>query len=591
MPSKKTVRKLAAILSADAVGYSRLMGRDEETTVRTITEYRRLMEEVIKRNRGRVVDSPGDNLLAEFPSVIDALGGAVEVQKELHSRNRERLSRQRMDFRIGINLGDVITQGGRLYGDGVNIAARLEGLAEPGGVSISGPVHDQVEGKIDLRFEFQGEQQVKNITKPVRVYRVVMDSASSSRGQETGDLAGDQAFTLPDKPSIAVLPFLNMSNDPEQDYLADGMSENIITSLSKIPQLFVIARNSAFTYKGRAVKVQQIGRELGVGYVLEGSVRRAGQRVRITAQLIEADTGHHLWAERYDRELKDIFDLQDEITVRIMREMQVKLTEGEQACEWLRRGPENLEAYERGLRGMELFRRFSPEDNFQARRLFEEGIALDRQSPGNYVMLAWTHVVDVLNGSSESPVRAVEQAAELAKTALALDESQADAHSLLGYIHLLKRKFESAVEEGEKAVALNPNGADAHVWLAMILTSAGRSGEAIRLLTKAMRLNPFPPNWYHSCLGNAYLMAGRNEEAVEAYGRALEKSPGYLIARLGLAASLWRLGRVEEAGKAVKEVYHLEPRFSLEQFAATTPFKNRADLELMVDSLRKAGLR
>src|SRR3989338_417536 len=330
-PPKSIQRKLAAIVSADVKGYSRLMGEDEEATIRTLTVYREVMAVLIGQHRGRVVDSPGDNLLAEFASVVDAVRYAVEIQRGLKVRNADLPVHRRMEFRIGINLGDVVVEGERLYGDGVNIAARLEGLAEGGGICISGTVYDQIENKLALGYEYLGEQAVKNIPKPVRVYQV-----KDEPGVSTPTVSGDKSPTLalPDKPSIAVLPFANMSGDPEQEYFSDGITEDLITELSRFHELFVIARNSTFAYKGRSADVRQVGRDLGVSHVLEGSVRRVGDRVRITAQLLDAATGHHLWAERYDRGLEDIFALQDEITREIVAALDVRLLRGEQATAW-----------------------------------------------------------------------------------------------------------------------------------------------------------------------------------------------------------------------------------------------------------------
>jgi tetratricopeptide (TPR) repeat protein len=355
--------------------------------------------------------------------------------------------------------------------------------------------------------------------------------------------------------------------------------------------MFVIARNSTFTYKGKPVRVQQVGQELGVRYVLEGSVRRSEDRVRITAQLIDAETGHHLWAERYDRNLKDIFALQDDITINIMRAMQVKLTEGDQACEWLKRGSENIEAYERGMKGMEYFRRFSPEGNTQAREMFKQGVVLDPETPGNYVMLAWTYLMDVYNGWTDSPETSVEQAAELTKKALALDESQAEPHALLGNLYLLNKDYEKAIVEGERSVDLNPNGADEHVWLAAILIWAGRPGEAIGLMKIAMRLNPVPPNWYFATLGNAYLMTERYKEAVDEFKKALEPSPDFLLAHLGLITCYSLMGLKGEIAGSVAEVLRIDPKFSLDRLAKAMPFMNREILQFMLETLREAGLK
>jgi adenylate cyclase len=522
-------------------------------------------------------------MLAEFGSVVDAVRCAVDIQKELKTRNAELPENRKMEFRIGVNLGDVIEDGEQILGDGVNIAARLESLAEAGGICISGSAHEQVENKVVINFEYLGEHIVKNITRPVRVYRVITQPGVAYEM--------DKKLGLPEKPSIAVLPFVNMSGDPEQEYFSDGITEEIITGLSKVPRLIVIARNSTFTYKGKSVKVQQVGQELGVRYVLEGSVRKAGDRVRITVQLVDATTGHHLWAERYDRFLKDIFAIQDEITVNVMRAMQLELIEGKQACEWIKRGSQKLEAYEKGMKGMELFRFFSPEGNVQARKIFEECIALDPEYPGPYVMLAWTHLTAVYNGWSKSPEESITQALELAQRAITLDSSQADAFSLLGNIYLLTRQYEKAITEGERAVALNPNRADSHVWLAMILTASGDPKGAIDLIYKAIRLNPFPPNWYFFSLGNAFFMLGEYHQAVESYKRALQSSPDLLLAYIGLAASFSASNCADEARTAASHIIRIDSKFSLEAFSRSLTYKNENHRKFWIDNLRKAGLK
>jgi adenylate cyclase len=576
-------RKLAAILSADAQGYSRLMGEDEAATLRTLKAHHGEMATLIERYRGRIVDTPGDNLLAEFGSVVDAVQCAVEIQEALKAKNAELPENRRLKFRIGINLGDVIVEGEKIYGDGVNIAARMEGLAGAGGICISGTVYDHVENKLALEYEPLGEHMVKNIKRPVVAYRVRRKAGTAVPEER-------QERRSPDKPSIAVLPFVNMSGDQEQEYFSDGITEEIITGLSKVPRLFVIARNSSFTYKKKAVKVQQIGLELGVRYVLEGSVRKAGDRVRITAQLIDATTGHHLWAERYDRDLKDIFALQDEITLEIMKAMQVKVTEGAQACEWIKHGTDNYEAYEKCLKGMEHFRRFTPEDNVQARELFEDATALDPKSSGAYVMLGWTHLTEVLHGCSKDPATSIECALEFSRKSIVLDDSQADAYSLLGNIYLLMRRYDEAITQAERAVALRPNGADHHVWLAMVLTSAGRPEEALGLIRKALRLNPLPPNWYFLVWGDAQRMLGQYEEAIESYQKALDRSPDFLLVRIGLAACYSASGRGEEARAAVEEILRIAPGFSLEAFGKGLTLKNHADSERYLEALRSAGL-
>jgi adenylate cyclase len=477
---ERAKRKLSAILSADAKGYSRLMGEDELATVRTLEAYREMMAEVIRRYRGRVVDSPGDNVLAEFASVVDAVASAVDIQKGLKARNEDLPEHRRMAFRIGINLGDVIEEGERIYGDGVNVAARIEGLAEGGGICISGTAYDHVENKVAVDFEYLGEQSVKNIRKPVRVYRVLMRPDGLS---QTGEEA-----PLPGKPSIAVLPFVNMSGDPEQEYFSDGITEDLITDLSKVSGLFVIARNSAFTYKGKAVKVQEVSRELGVRFILEGSVRKAGNRVRISAQLVDAGTGGHLWAERYDRELRDIFDLQDEVTQQIVSALAVNLTKPEEdRLAW--RGTDNLKAYDYALRGQESYHRFTREANVEAQEMFEKSIELDPGYASAYSWLGlvflhrWTH------GWSQDP-QLPDRAFESAQKALALDESLPEAHRVLADVYLYRKQHEKATAELERAIALNPNYADAFAALAEVLNWTEKPEEAPELVKKGIRLTP-----------------------------------------------------------------------------------------------------
>ena len=450
-------RMLAAILSADVEGYSRLMAEDETATVKTIASYREIMASLIKQHRGRVVDSPGDNVLAEFSSVVDAVQCAVAVQNEFQTRNAELAENRRMEFRIGINLGDVIDEEDRIYGDGVNIAARLGSLADPGGICVSKTAFDQIETKLPLGYEYLGEQSVKNISKPVGAYRVLMkpDAAGKVIGEKrflgrysrrtamvaiiilvmvAGGLVSwniylqqskkvepasieKMAFPLPDKPSIAVLPFENMSGDPEQEYFSDGITEDIITALSKTPKLFAIARNSTFTYKGKPVKVQQVSEELGVRYVVEGSVRRAEDRVRITAQLIDALTGHHVWAEKYDRDIKDIFAVQDEITKKIITALQIKLTEGEQAGVYSR-GTNNLEAYLKIMEASWLYYESTKEGVLKARQLSEEAIALDPGYAFAYKTLGGTHALGITLGLSKDPQESLKRAIELSRKAI-----------------------------------------------------------------------------------------------------------------------------------------------------------------------------
>jgi len=615
-------RKLTAILSADVEGYSRLMGEDEDATIRTLTTYRGLMTTLIHKHRGRVVDSPGDNLLAEFGSVVDAVRCAVEIQEELRVRNAELPEHRRMHFRIGINLGDVVQEEERIYGDGINIAARVEGLAEGGGICISGTVYDSIKNKLSLTYESLGEHTVKNITEPVRVYRMRVGPEAvvhpKPRYRHKAALAAlvvlivaagawaiwhfylrpssiepaseeKMAYPLPDKPSIAVLPFDNLSGDPEQEYFSDGLTEEIITALSKVPKLFVIARNSTFSYKGKPVKVQQVAEELGVRYVLEGSVRKAEDRVRITAQLIDALTGHHLWAERYDKDLKDIFDLQDEITMKIITELQVKLTDGEQA-RLFAKGTGNLQAYLKYLRAREHFQTQTKENNALARRLLEEVIALDPGFPQAYISLGATHWMDIFLKSTKSPKASLQRAFELTKKALLIDDSSPQALSQLGWLYTLAREHDKGITECERAVALNPNSAGAHIWMSIALRYAGRHEEAVRHAEQALRLNPFPPSTYLRTLGAAYNFARKYEDGIAAFKKALNQSPNDLLSHVGLAQAYSLAGRMEEAHAEAEQVLKINPRFSLKYYTKQWSYKNQADKDLMSYSLRKAGL-
>jgi adenylate cyclase len=589
MTTQEVKRKLTAILSADVKGYSRLMGEDEVGTIRTLNIYKEVMTNLIQQHHGRVVDSPGDNLLAEFASVVDAVQCAAEIQKELKVRNYELPEKRRMEFRIGVNLGDVIEEENKIYGDGVNIAARLESLSEAGGVCISGTAYDHVENKLFLGYEYLGEQSVKNIARPVRVYRVLMEPGAVARRFSEVASKEKMVFPLPDKPSIAVLPFVNMSDDPKQEFFSDGMTEEIITALSKNPYLFVIARQSTFAYKGKPVKVKQVSEELGVRYVLEGSVRRSGEKIRITAQLIDAMTGYHLWAERYDRDLKEIFALQDEITMKILQSIRVKLMDGEQALRG--KPPRNLEAYLKLLQTQEYLYRFSNEGNIMAKQLAEEAIALDPEFAGAYYALAGAHMMDVWFGSNKSPKESLDKAVELAQKAISLDPNDPRHYALLGNVYVMKRNYDKAIAEGEKAVALDPGGADVHAWLGMSLNYADKPKEAIPLFEKAIRLNPNGPTWYFHNFGHSYRMMGQYQEAITQYKKALRVAPNNIWAHLSLAATYSLLGRDEEACAEAEEVLRMNPKFSLEYFAKALPFKNQAQIDCYIEALRKAGLK
>jgi adenylate cyclase len=614
-------RKLAAILSADVEGYSRLMGDDEAATVRTITEYRATIAAAVARRGGRVVDDPGDNVLAEFSSVVDAVQCAAEIQEELRRRNAALPDSRRMQFRMGINLGDVIHEGPRLYGDGVNIAARLEGLAQGGGICLSGAAYDQVEGKLPFGYDFLGEHPVKNIARPVRVYRLRLD-VPASRARSPAPRRGDRrrplavagaiallvvtgagawaawrwlrapapsGLALPDKPSIAVLPFANLSHDPAQEYFSDGVTEDLITGLSKVSGLFVIARNSAFTYKGKPMKVGDVARDLGVRYVLEGSIQRAGSRVRITAQLIDAATGYHLWAERYDREVRDIFALQDEVTQQIVRALAVKLTEGEQGR--IARAPTgNLEAYDLVLRGRDEHRRTTRESNAEARRLFVKALDLDPAYARAYVGLSWAHLQSWQLLWSSGP-EGLERAQELAERAIALDDSLANGHSLLAQIYLWRKEHDRAIARADRAVALAPNDADGYETLAEVLAWAGRPEDSLRVIRQAMRLNPHYPFFYLWTLGHASYMTRQTDAAVDAFRRIVQENPNFLPAHAYRAALFAEMGRDEEARAAWRQTQQLSPGASLASIRQRLPYRRPADLARFLAAARRAGLQ
>ena len=611
-------RKLAAILSADAQGYSRLMGDDEAATVHTITEYREVIASTVAGHGGRVVDTPGDNVLAEFPSVVDTVRCAVEIQRQLQSRNAALPAARRMQFRIGINLGDVIVETGRLYGDGVNIAARLEGLAEGGGICLSGTAYDQVEGKLPFGYDFLGEHTVKNITRPIRVYRLRLDASPRLPGRQRGGrrlvlgsvgaivvlvLLGAGAWAgwrwlktptsagrpaLPDKPSVAVLPFTNLSRDPSQEYFNDGITEDLITGLSKLSGLFVIARNSVFTYKGKAVKISDVARDLGVRYVLEGGVQRWDSRVRITAQLVDAMTGYHIWAERYDREVRDIFTLQDEVTQQIVRALAVKLTEGEQGR--IARVRTSPEVYDLVLRGSVERRRTTREANAESRRLYAKALDLDPTYAQAYMGLSWAHLQSwQLLWTTDRDT--LERAQELAERAIVLDDTLAAGHSLLGQIYLWKKDHDRAIAQAERAVALAPNDADGYETLAEVLAWAGRPEESIKFIRQAMRLNPHYPFFYLWTLGHASYLARRTDDAVGAFSKAVQQNPNFLPAHAYLAVLFVEAGREREAREKWERLNRLSPKASLASLQERLPYRRAADLDRFLTAAHKAGMR
>ena len=616
MDERPVDRKLAAILSADVEGYSRLMGDDEVATVRAITEYRAVIASMVAARGGRVVDAPGDNVLAEFASVVDAVQSAVDIQRELGSRNAALPPTRRMRFRIGINLGDVIVEGDRLYGDGVNIAARLESLADGGGICLSGTAYDQIEGKLPFGYEFKGEHSVKNITRPVRVYRLHLDPSAApgprarARSRLLKPVAAAVAILvllgaagwvgwrwlrppesaglpLPDRPSVAVLPFSNLSQDPSQEYFSDGVTEDLITGLSKVSGLFVIARNSVFTYKGKAVKVRDVGRDLGVRYVLEGGVQRSGSRVRITAQLVDATTGYHIWAERYDREVNDIFALQDEVTQRIVSAMAVKLTEAEKRR--LGRPPTgNPEAYDLVLRGHEERRLTTRAGNAEARRLFVKALDLDPNYAAAYLGLAWTHLQS-WQFMWSTDREGLERARELAERAIALNESLVGAHHVLGQIYLWMKQHDRAIAEAQQAVALAPNDADGYETLAETLCWSGRPEECIQAIRHAMRLNPHYPYFYDWTLGHGYYLTGQRQQALDSFARALKGNPNFLPAHAYRGVLFTELGRMNEAREEFEQASHLGTGVSMVSLRERLPYKRPADLDRLLTAAHRAG--
>jgi len=581
-------RKLSAILSADVAGYSRLMGEDDDATVRTLTGHREMMSTLINQHQGRVVDSPGDNLLADFESVLQGVNCAVEIQRELAERNAELPEDRKMEYRIGVNLGDVIEEGDRIYGDGVNIAARLESLAEPRGICISGFVYHQVKNRLKLEYEFMGEQTVKNIKEPVPVYRVLSFPGAAAHRVIKAKKARIMS-PLSDKPSIAVLPFVNMSGDPEQEYFSDGITEDLITDISKISGLFVIARNSTFTYKGQSVDVRQIANDLGVRYVLEGSVRKAAEKVRINAQLVDSSTGSHLWAERYDGSLEDIFALQDEITGQIISGLEVNLT----AAERKRTGHKftsNVDAYDLFLRGRTEFYRFTETDNAEAKRNFERAIELDPNFAAAYAYLSIAYMCDwqyLWPGHGDD----LDQALELAQKAVALDDALGMVHTRLGWIHLFRGEHDKAIACLERGVALDPNDAEVYAYFAEALNYSGDPEKSIALTEKAMRFDPLlPPNCaFH--LGHSYYLLRRYDDAEMMIRSAIDRAPALPVAHLFLAVVYSEIDRVHEAAAEIETVLKLVPGYTLAVINQMFPYRSAEVKNRFLEGLRKAGIK
>lgn len=586
MADNQARRRLAAILAADVVGYSRLMETDEAGTLSRIKALRReIIDPSIAAHSGRIVKLMGDGALVEFASAVEAVTSAVEIQGKVREHNAD-AGDGAIWFRIGINVGDVIVEGDDIYGDGVNIAARLEALAEPGGIFISRAAADQVRDKVPIRIEDRGDFAVKNITRPIQVFCVVIDGRQNGSAPTRGEVAPAE---LPKKLSIAVLPFANMSGDAEQEYFADGISEDIITALSKLSQLFVIARNSSFTFKGRNVNIQEVGKSLGVRNVLEGSVRKSGNRVRITAQLIDATTGGHLWADRFDRDLTDIFAVQDDVTQKIVAALALNLTERDQQ-RLATEHTDNLEAYDFFLRGREQLSRMAKEQVIHGRELLQRAAELDPNFAPARAYIALAHALEYVNRWSESPDESLAQADASAKRAVALDDAYPYAHWTLGIVSTFARRLDMAISEARRSIALAPNLANGHETLGNALHYSGRSEEALACFERAVALNPYYPDTYLHFQAQALFQLGRYQEAVEFLKRRLVRNPWTDTSRVLLAACYGQLGRFDEAREVWKEVFRVNPDYSLEHRRAVLPYKNPADFEHVVDGLRKAGL-
>jgi adenylate cyclase len=587
---ERVERRLAAILCADVVEYSRLMGADEEGTLAVLKSDRReLIDPLIDQHRGRIFKTTGDGILIEFASVVDAVRCAVVVQQGMEDRNASRPETERIRFRIGINLGDVIHDEGDIFGDGVNVAARLQTLAEPGEICVSASVREQVGEKLPIGFADMGQHGVKNIARPVRVYRV------ENRGEPRTALGDDETtapLALPDRPSIAVLPFANMSGDPDQDYFVDGMVEDIITGLSRIKWLFVIARNSSFAYKGKSSDIRQVGRELGVRYVLEGSVRRGAARVRITGQLVEAETGRHIWAERYDRAIDDVFALQDEITLSVVGAIEPSLRRAE--IERVRRTrPEHLDAYDLVLRATPFVETAMADGASQALPLLERALALEPDYALAHSHAAVCHEILFMRGRQEGSREENRQGAiRHARAALLRGRDDAPALAEAGFvIGMVEHDRAAAREAFEAAIALSPSSAFTYIMGSVVLGWAGEGDRAIEWAEQGLRLSPFDPwnfnAWFGVWAGN--FQQARYEDAVHAARKSVQSNPGFSIPHLCLAAALAKLVRIDEAKAAAARVLALQPGFSIGEWCAALDPAPAIEVPL-TEALRAAGL-
>ena len=587
MVEARVDRRLAAILAADVAGYSQLMGVDEEGTLRQLKAHRKeLVDPKITEHRGHIVKTTGDGMLVEFISVVDAVRCAVYIQRSMLERNAEVPTETRIQFRIGINVGDIISDDNDIYGDGVNVAARLEALADPGGIDVSRNVHDQVRDKLSFSFEDMGEQTVKNIARPIGVHRIDL-TENTGAAVVISTAAVPKPELASSRPSIAVLPFANMSGDPEQEYFADGISEDIITGLSKLHWFFVIARNSSFTYKGKAVDVKRIARELGVRYVLEGSVRKGGNRVRITAQLIDAATSNHIWADRYDGDLTDIFALQDEITEKVVAAIEPKLLEAE-GIRSQNRSPEDLGAWDMMIQANSLFWRMTKTEGEAAIAMLKRAVERYPNYAPAHSTLAFMMLVSGYLGWREPLVK---QAAALAARAAELDNSDPWAHLALGYVSYTMRRTDEAVEEFQRAIDLNPNFAAAYGYLGLALALDGRSDQAIPQLEQAIRMSPHDPQnaAFNMALAVAHYLAGRYNEAIGFCRKALQERHGWTGAHRLYVASLAQAGQIDEARTALQRLRELQPNISVAWIEQNVPY-TRDQMPKFLEGMRKAGL-
>jgi adenylate cyclase len=585
MESAGVERRLAAIFAADMVGFSRLMEADETGTLARLKTHRlELIDPTIARSRGRIIKTTGDGLLVEFQSVSDAVQAALEIQRRMARRNSDVAASRRIDFRIGINLGDIIIEEGDIFGDGVNVAARLQELAEPGGICVSRAVRDQVADRLEVAFEDLGDQALKNISRPICAFRVVLDDELSAADRASRGIPSGRPVAS--KPSIAVLPFANMSGDPEQEFFADGLTEDVITELSRFRDLFIISRNSAFVYKGRAVRAKDVAEELQVQYVVEGSVRKAGNRVRASVQLIDAESDRHVWAERYDRELEDIFAIQDEMTAAIVATLPGRI-EAASHDRAKRKPTQNMAAYECVLAGKVLHHRAAPEANAEALRLLERAIALDPKYAHAHAWRACVLGQSWVYAWCEDRDATWNEIVEELQTALSLDDNDSDVHRILAAVNLVHGNHDKAMYHQERGLALNPNNDLIVVQQGELLTWLGRPEEGVDWIRRAMRLNPYHPERFWNHVGRASYVARRYAEAIDAFARISRQDHTH---HAFLAAAYAQMGDATAASAHAKEVERLAPAFSVESYLQTLHYKHESDREHHRKGLLEVGL-